>query len=159
MTHPTMTNRAAFAGGLLVRIGAVLDLLGRFPMAILEVMFRVGVASVFFKSGLLKLDNWDLTMSLFADEYKVPLLAPGIAAFLAAFFELTCAPMIAFGLGARLGAAALLGMTLVIQTFVYPENWSEHLIWAALLGYVLTRGPGPISLDYHLWRWLTARRG
>jgi putative oxidoreductase len=55
--------------------------------------------------------------------------------------------MIMLGLGARLGAAALLGLVGVIQFFVYPGNWAEHLMWASLLAYVLTRGPGPISFD------------
>ena len=141
--------------GLRGRIRGVLDLLGRFPMALLELMFRLGVASVFFKSGLVKIQSWDSTVALFAEEYKVPLLSPSTAAYLGTTAELVCPVLIALGLGARLGAAALLGMTLVIQTFVYPENWAEHLIWASLLAYVLTRGPGPISIDHFIARsWL-----
>jgi putative oxidoreductase len=68
--------------------------------------------------------------------------------------ELTCPIMLVFGIGARLGAAALLGMTFVIQTFVYPDNWSEHLLWASILLYVLTRGAGVLSIDHVLSRWL-----
>jgi putative oxidoreductase len=78
----------------------------------------------------------------------VPLLPPEIAAYLAAAVELTCPVLLLFGFGARFGAAALLGMTLVIQTFVYPENWIEHLTWATLLLLVLTRGAGWLSVDH-----------
>jgi putative oxidoreductase len=122
--------------------------LDRFPASLLALMLRLGVAGVFFKSGLTKTSNWELTVSLFADEYKLPLLPPEIAALLGTTAELLCPVMIAAGLGARLGAAALLVMTFVIQVFVYPANWSEHLMWAAILAYVLTRGPGPFSLDH-----------
>ena len=122
--------------------------LGRFPEDALALMFRIGVASVFFKSGLNKTGNWELTVALFADEYKLPLLPPEIAAWLGTTAELVCPVLIAAGLAARLGAAALRAMTFVIQVFVYPANWSEHLIWAALLAYILTRGPGRWSIDH-----------
>ena len=68
--------------------------------------------------------------------------------------EVTCPVLLVVGFGARFSAAALLGMTFVIQTFVYPENWSEHLLWAALLLHVLTRGAGLLSLDHLSARWL-----
>jgi len=124
------------------------QLLGRFPLSVIELAMRVGVASVFFKSGLTKIASWDLTVQLFADEYRVPLLSPDVAAYLGTFNELACSTLVAFGIAARFGAAALLGMTLVIQTFVYPENWSEHLLWASVLAYVLTRGAGVLSVDH-----------
>ncbi|MGH6952654.1 MAG: DoxX family protein [Alphaproteobacteria bacterium] len=122
-------------------------------MPILELAFRAGVASVFFKSGLTKLPSWDTTILLFAEEYRVPLVPPEIAAYMGTALELACPVLIVFGFLARLGALGLLGMTLVIQIFVYPENWSEHLMWAALLGYIFTRGAGVISIDH-----LVARR-
>lgn len=133
---------------LAVRAGAVLDTLGRFPIWALELMFRVGVGAVFFKSGLVKIQSWEATVGLFRDEYRVPLLPPEIAAYLGTAAELICPILIIAGLAARLGAAALLGMTFVIQLFVYPENWAEHLIWAGLLTYVVTRGPGTVSADH-----------
>ena len=55
--------------------------------------------------------------------------------------------LLVLGLFARLGAAALLTMTLVIQFLVYPENWPEHLMWASILAYVLSRGAGKLSID------------
>jgi putative oxidoreductase len=106
-----------------------------------------------------KLANWDLTVALFANEYRVPLLPPDLAALLATSAELACPVLIAVGLGARLGAAALLGMTFVIQVFVYPENWSEHLLWASMLLYVLARGAGLLSIDHLIARRLLDRPG
>jgi len=123
------------------------DLLGRFPRPLLDLLLRIGIALVFWKSGMAKIANWDLTVQLFADEYQVPILPADLAALLAATAELVCPVLLVAGFGARFAAAALLGMTLVIQVFVYPENWSEHLLWAAILAYVLTQGAGKLSLD------------
>lgn len=143
-----VTYAPATSPSFAMRISAVFDILGRFPMFALEVMFRLGVAAVFFKSGLVKIQSWESTVGLFRDEYRVPLLPPEIAAYLGTAAELICPVMIAAGLGARFGAAALLGVTFVIQVFVYPENWAEHLIWAGLLTYILTRGAGTVSADH-----------
>ncbi|MBM3490709.1 MAG: DoxX family protein [Alphaproteobacteria bacterium] len=129
-------------------IAAILEALGRFPLSIVELLLRIGVGAVFFKSGLNKTDNWELIVSLFADEYKVPVLSPELAASLGTFNELLMPVLLVLGLAARPAAAALLCMTFVIQVFVYPGNWTEHLFWAAALLYVLTRGPGQLSLDH-----------
>jgi putative oxidoreductase len=56
------------------------------------------------------------------------------------------------GLASRLSALALLGMTAVIQIFVYPSGWPEHILWATALLIVIARGPGVISLDHLIWR-------
>jgi len=127
--------------------------LERFPISVLELAFRVGIAGVFWTSGMTKTATWDQTVALFRDEYKVPLLPPEVAAYLATTTELVCAALLALGIAARFGAAALLGMTLVIQVFVYPANWLDHLLWAGLLGYVLTRGAGLLSIDHVVSRW------
>jgi hypothetical protein len=67
----------------------------------------------------------------------------------------SCPVLLVLGLGARLATLPMLGMTFVIQTFVYPDNWNEHLIWAGMLLFILTRGPGPLSLDHVIARrWL-----
>lgn len=124
------------------------ELLGRVPMAPLMLMLRVGVGMVFWRSAMSKLANWDLTVQLFADEYQVPLLSPEIAALLGTTAELCGSVAIILGLGARFGALALLGVTATIQLFVYPENWSEHLLWASVLLLVLVRGAGPLSIDH-----------
>jgi putative oxidoreductase len=153
---PAITLQGPSAN-LIRAVANIYDRLGRFPLPILELMFRVGVGSVFFKSGLVKIASWQATVGLFRDEYRVPLLPPEIAAVLGTTAELACPVLIVLGLAARLGAAALLGMTFVIQFFVYPENWSEHLIWASLLAYILTRGPGRLSFDHLLKPWLVSR--
>jgi putative oxidoreductase len=145
-----MTTTAS-AGGLAKPLRHLVDdgraILGRFPLGLLQLIFRLSVASVFFKSGHSKILSWDTTLLLFANEYRVPLLSPELAAAVSATFELGCSTLIAIGLLTRLATLPLLGMVFVIQTFVYPENWVEHLTWAAMLVFILTRGPGPVSLD------------
>lgn len=139
----------------LVRVfGAFASLSERLPMSVIVLMMRVGVAMVFWKSGMTKLASWDLTVQLFADEYQVPLVSPTVAAYLGTAVELGAAALLILGLGARFAAAALLGLTLTIQLFVYPENWPDHLFWASALLYVLTRGAGALSLDHAIGRWL-----
>ena len=139
-----------------------IDALGRFPLPVLALAFRIGVGMVFFKSAMTKLDDhWmvtDTAVALFQDEYKVPILPPMLAAYLGTANELFSSLMIMLGFGARLGAAALLGLVTVIEVFVYPGNWAEHLMWASLLAYVLTRGPGPISIDHLIARRLLGGR-
>jgi len=78
----------------------------------------------------------------------VPILPPVIGAYLATATELGASLMLILGLGTRFAAAALLGLTLVIQVFVFPENWPDHLLWASILAWLLTRGPGALSLDH-----------
>ena len=143
---------APVRSSLSAQLNSLRALLGRFPLPVLDLLLRIGIALVFWKSGMAKIANWDLTVQLFADEYRVPLLSPEWAAMLGTAAELTCPIMLVFGIGARLGAAALLGMTFVIQTFVYPENWSEHLLWASILLYILSRGAGAISFDHAILR-------
>lgn len=122
--------------------------LARIPISAVELLLRLGIAGVFWKSGMAKLANWELTVALFADEYRVPLLSPELAASLATTAEVLCPILIVAGLGARFAAAALLAMTFVIQAFVYPENWLEHLLWVSILIYLVARGAGLLSLDH-----------
>lgn len=125
----------------------MIDRLDRIPSGPVLLLARLGVAAVFFRSGLTKIANWDLTLQLFAEEYQVPLLSPAVAASLATAAEIACPVLLALGLAARLAALPLLGITLVIQLFVYPASWPDHLCWAALLILILARGPGTIALD------------
>jgi putative oxidoreductase len=126
--------------------------LERFPLSILQLAMRVGVGAVFFRSGLLKIDSWQFTVQLFRDEYRVPLLDPVLAAQLATAVELGVPPLLFVGLATRLATLPLLGMIAVIQVFVYPNAWSDHLMWASALALVLTRGPGVFSLDHWIAR-------
>jgi putative oxidoreductase len=122
----------------------------RFPSWLLGLIIRVGIADVFWRSGQTKVSGWHVTQTtvqLFRDEYKVPLLSPEIAANLASIQEHLFSVLLVIGLASRLSALGLLGMTAVIEIFVYPENWPDHLLWAGALLYVLTRGPGALSVD------------
>ena len=128
--------------------------LERFPLSILQLGMRVGIGAVFFKSGLLKINSWEFAVKLFQDEYKVPLLDPVLAAQVTAFVELTVPVFLFLGLATRLATLPLLGMVFVIQTFVYPQAWAEHLLWVSVLTFLLTRGPGALSVDHLIERHL-----
>ena len=131
-------------------VAKTIALLERFPLSILQFLFRFTIAAVFWNSGQTKLASWLTTVALFRDEYQVPILPPELAASLAATVELTCPVLLVLGLATRLATLPMLGMTFVIEMFVYPENWLEHLTWATTLLFILTRGPGPLSLDHFM---------
>ena len=142
----------------MIRLQALRERLERFPLSIIQLAMRIGVGAVFFRSGLLKVDSWQFTTQLFRDEYKVPLLDPVLAAQAATIVELGVPPLLFAGVAARLATLPLLGMIAVIQIFVYPNAWSDHLMWASALLLILTRGPGRFSLDYLIARVQKARR-
>jgi putative oxidoreductase len=155
-----MTARSAELGeriSLTVRLYQAIALLDCFPPSILQLMFRVAIAAVFWSSGLTKIASWDTTIALFRDEYMVPLLPPELAAVMSATFELSCSALIVIGLATRLATLPLLGMTFVIEAFVYPEYWSMHLMWATVLLFLLTKGPGAFSLDHYAGRILRTK--
>jgi putative oxidoreductase len=144
---PRITWRARIAFGI--------EWVDRFPASLLGLIIRAGIADVFWRSGQTKVDGWHVTESavqLFRDEYKVPLLPPEFAATLAAVQEHLFSLLLFVGLASRLSALGLLAMTAVIEIFVYPENWPEHLLWTGSLLYVIARGPGGWSMDELLWR-------
>lgn len=125
------------------------------PQSLISLLARLVIATIFFKSGLTKLDGWQISdgaIFLFENEYKVPLLNPTLAAHLAAAAELAMPILLVLGLASRLAALALLGMTLVIQLFVYPDAYLVHGLWAVALLTIIARGPGVLSLDYLLQR-------
>jgi putative oxidoreductase len=124
---------------------------------VLAVPLRLGVAVIFWNSAQVKLINWQRTVELFAEEYRVPLLPPELAASMALAIEIVCPILLALGLGTRFAVVVLLGMTAVIQTFVYPEAWPTHLQWTAMMLVLLCRGAGAFSLDHLFWRRLRAR--
>ena len=109
---------------------------------------RVGVGMVFFKAGLLKYDSFEFAVKLFQDEYKLPFLPPAIAARMAMINELTTSTLLFLGLATRLVTLPLFGMISVIQIFVYPDEWPDHILWFGILGYLIARGAGKLSLDY-----------
>jgi putative oxidoreductase len=133
---------------LLGRVRDLYDRLGLLPLSFIQLMARVSMAMIFWRSGQAKIANWDLTLQLFANEYKVPVLPPEIAASMAVAVELSVPVLLVLGLLTRLATLPMLGMTLVIQTFVYPQAWVDHLSWTVMLLLLLSRGPGVFSLDH-----------
>ncbi|HEV7983170.1 MAG TPA: DoxX family protein [Xanthobacteraceae bacterium] len=134
-------------------------LLDGVPYTLLALPLRAAAATVFWNSAQAKLANWDTTIELFTDDYKVPLLPPEIAANMALGIELTMPVLLVLGLLTRAAALVLLGMTAVIEIFVYPQAWPTHIQWASILLVLLCRGPGKLSLDHVLWRRLRRRVG
>jgi len=121
------------------------------PEDVLTLVARLGVAAIFFQSGRTKVDGLlhikDSTYSLFETEYHVPLLSPDVAAHAATYSEHLFSILLVLGLFTRLSALAFLGMTAVIEIFVYPDAWPTHLSWAGLLLLLIARGGGRFSLD------------
>lgn len=126
----------------------VIRWLDNVPYSVLAIPLRLAVATVFWNSAMTKLANWDTAIALFTDEYKVPLLPPEVAAYMAVTIELTMPVLLVLGLATRPAALVLLGMTTVIEVFVYPQAWPTHIQWAAMLLVLLCRGPGKLSIDY-----------
>lgn len=135
------------AGGLVGLYRRVIKLPERIPFSLIQLAARLAISHVFWQSAQSKLASWPVTLQLFANEYNLPFIDPSIAAPLATAAELTGSVLIFLGLFSRLAALMLLGVVSVIQIFVYPENWAEHLLWVSLLLLVLTRGAGVFSLD------------
>lgn len=148
----------AIIGPLAKTHQALINAAGRLlPDWLLLLAARVSVAGIFWRSGRTKVEGVftvsDAAVSLFADEYQLPFLDPTLAATLAAVAEHALPILLVLGLGSRLAAAGLLGMTLVIQLLVYPDAWPTHISWMALLALVLVKGAGSVSLD----AWLRPR--
>lgn len=145
-------------------IANAICLMSRFPNSVLALIARFSIAAVFWKSGQTKIEGFaidfvdgtleigmptisDNAVFLFREEYQVPLLTPEFAATLAALGEHVLPVLLLFGLATRFSALGLLGMTLVIQVFVYPHAYATHGTWAAVLLYLMVHGPGKLSVD------------
>jgi putative oxidoreductase len=150
-------------------VSKAISLLERIPHTVVALLARFSIAAVFWTSGQTKIQGlainfltgefklgWprlsDSAVDLFRDEYKLPFIAPELAAPLAATAEHLFPLLILIGLGTRFSALALLFMTLVIQVFVYPGAYATHATWAAVLLYLIARGPGKLSVDHWLAR-------
>jgi putative oxidoreductase len=135
---------------MLSLIGRATVLFETVPGDLIAIVARIGIATTFLRSGLLKVDGWSNgnTLALFTDEYKLPLIPPEIAAAMATAAELSMPVLILAGFFTRFAALALLVMTLVIEIFVYPNAFDTHGVWAAALLYLIKYGPGAVSVDY-----------
>lgn len=145
-------------------LGRIVELFELIPHSLVALLGRFSIAAVFWKSGQTKVEGlaidlvggtfdfgWprlsDSAIALFTHEYQVPLLPPELAAYIAAFSEHLFPLLILLGLATRFSALALLVMTATIQLLVYPDAWPTHGVWAAVLLFLIARGPGAISLD------------
>lgn len=166
-TTPTTTGTAhsshetAHVNGIARLVGWITGMLERIPDTFVQLFARLAIAPVFWLSGQTKVDGWtikDTTFYLFRYEYQVPVLPPDLAAYMATAAEHAMPVLLVIGLATRFAALGLLGMTLVIQVFVYPEAWSLHALWGALLLVIVARGPGTWSLDRLIGRQISVRR-
>ena len=129
---------------------------------VLDLAIRLYVADVFFRSGLLKIRNWDGTLYLFENEYRVPLLPAETAACLGTFGELFFPPLLALGLATRFAALSLSvfnAVAVIAFWHVLADNEAaraSHFYWGLLLAVTLFHGPGALSLDHWLWKRMNA---
>ena len=147
MTMPLAASSQSGLAGLIARANTLISAI---PYTLVALIGRVSIAAVFWRSGQTKLEGWHVSESaieLFRDEFKLPLIDPTIAAYLATFAEHFFPVLLVIGLATRFSALALLIMTLVIQIFVYPDAWPTHGSWAAIFLMLMALGAGRISLD------------
>jgi putative oxidoreductase len=154
MMRTDTMDHVALRSGLKSRLLTARAQLERVPFSLVQLACRLAIAGVFLRAGLQKLSGWETTVELFANEYKVPLLPPELAASMAALTEVGCSLLLVAGLATRLATLPFFGMILTIQLFVFPHAWPEHLTWASLLLVLLTRGAGAISVDRFVGYWL-----
>lgn len=170
MTTPTQATSSIARQTLGNLLQGLYGQLARIPQSFIALVGRFSIAAVFWKSGQTKVQGFaidlvdrtfqfgwprlsDSAVDLFRTEYKLPLLSPVVAAHAAATAEHLFPILLLFGFGTRLAALALLGMTLVIEIFVYPDAYPTHGTWAAVLLYLAATGPGRLSVD----QWLARR--
>jgi putative oxidoreductase len=131
-----------------------------FLSPVIDLALRVWVATAFFKSGLTKIESWDSTLFLFANEYHVPLLPPELAAYLGTAAELGLPALLVLGLGGRFAAAALFIFN-IVAVISYPDlgevGLRDHQVWGLMLLVTLFHGPGRLSIDHLLRRSVFAR--
>lgn len=156
-------------------VSSVIGLFERIPHSLIAFLARFSIAAVFWSSGQTKVQGFvvniftgeihlgwprlsDSAVALFRDEYKLPFVPPEIAAPMAATAEHLFPLLLLIGLGTRFSALALLGMTLVIEIFVYPDAYPTHGTWAAIFLFLIARGPGVLSVDHWLARRHAAAR-
>ncbi len=148
-----------------MKLPLVIDRLQRIPDSLIALLGRISIAGIFWLSAQTKVEGFVLNIvsgeislgiprmsssavALFRDEYRLPLLPSELAAPAAAFSEHLFAALLLVGLASRFSALALLGMTATIQLFVYPDAYPTHGVWAAVLLFIVARGPGVVSIDH-----------
>lgn len=168
----TISSSGDRSGRLAKLIRLAITMAGRIPDSLIALLGRFSIAAIFWKSGQTKVQGFaidiiggefqlglprlsDSVVGLFRDEYRLPIVPPEVAAPMAAFAEHLFPLLILIGLATRFSALALLVMTATIQLLVYPDAYPTHGVWAAVLLFLIARGPGAVSLDYLIARRLS----
>ncbi len=166
----TMTSPGSLSNRIENLVRLAIGMAERIPDSLIALLGRFSIAAVFWKSGQTKVQGFaidivngefqlglpqlsDSVVALFRDEYKLPLVPPELAAPLAAFAEHLFPLLILIGLATRFSAAALLVMTATIQLLVYPDAYPTHGVWAAVLLFLIAKGPGLLSIDHLIARY------
>lgn len=169
MIAKTNAANASLTANAITLIQRLVSLFGRIPDSLIAALGRFSIAAIFWKGGQTKVQGFaidlisgefhlgwpqlsDSAIELFKSEYRLPLIAPELAAPMAAFAEHFFSILILLGLATRFSALALFGMTLIIEIFVYPDAYPTHGVWATVLLYLIAKGPGKISLDHWIAR-------
>ena len=158
-----MTNNVAGGAGenpLLALIRAILDWLEKMPHAVLALLARLGMAAVFWGAGMSKMTNWQVSAKTFEEfaSYNIPVLPPELAAYLATAVEHVTPVLMIIGLATRAAGGAMLGVIAVIFIFVHQDEWPAFVIWSSAIIFLLTKGPGVLSLDHLIRSWLLPKR-
>ena len=146
---PSPTSQASIPA-LIRQASRCLD---RVPYWLLAIPLRLAVATVFWNSAIAHLANWQTTLYLFANDYRLPFLPSVPAAYMAVSIEVSTPILLVLGFLTRPAALVLLGMVTVIEVFVYPQAWPTHIQWVAMLLVLLCRGAGTLSIDHLLARY------
>ena len=163
------SNKTGGRSGIAALVMALVGLFEKIPHSLIAFVARFSIAAVFWNSGQTKVSGlainlvngefklgWprlsDSVVDLFKYEFQLPVVPPELAAMMAAFAEHLFPLLLLVGLATRFSALALLVMTLVIQVLVYPGAYATHGTWAAVLLYLIWRGPGALSIDHLLAR-------
>ena len=172
---PALAEHNKPAARVVAGIGCFVARCSRIPDSLIALLGRFSIAAIFWKSGQTKIEGFSLdivagevsfgwphlsdsAITLFRDEYHLPLIPPELAAPLAAFAEHLFPALILIGLATRFSALSLLVMTVIIQTLVYPDAYPTHGVWAAVLLFIVARGPGMLSVDHILAKYFATKR-
>jgi len=145
---------------LLALIRAILEWLEKMPHAVLALLARLALAAVFWGAGMLKMTNWQVSAKTFEEfaSYNIPVLPPELAAYLATGVEHVTPVLMIIGLATRAAGGAMLGVIAVIFIFVHQDEWPAFCIWSSAIIFLLTKGPGVLSLDHLIRGWLLPKR-
>ena len=136
--------------------------------SLVQLVMRVALAVPFWRSGILKWNGFlklsDTAVTLFTDEFTLHLPggpyhfpAPALVAFLSGTGEILFPVLLVLGFGTRFAALGLLFITAVVELTV-PDGWPVHITWAAMALGIMAWGPGRISVDHLVRRFLQFRR-